>query len=231
MSNKISYVAVYNFVGDPSLRQLTVQKDDVLYISRGQQPQNGWLWATCCYRESGWIPSWAVALPPPAPPAMPPPPLPPVVEKHGNRPRVSDVIDVTPVESQPVSERESRTEVSHGRCEADKAPNPNDDDSSNGFDLSNGVMGGQIPRPEPETQDPSNDDVSFEVARQEKGSKKSRFLGRFLKTKVEPLQHPKAKEPEWNPLPQIIYDGKVIQEYTLKKRGFFQRPNTQPREQ
>jgi hypothetical protein len=227
MSNKTSCIAVYDFYGDSSLRQLTFHKDAELYIKHDQQPQNGWLWATC-YGQSGWIPSWAVALAPPTPPAMPPPPPQSlVIDRHRNRPRLSDVIDANPIESQPVDEREPYPEVSHRRYEHNDVTNQSEDGESNGFDLSNGVMGGQIPRPEPETQDPSNDDMTFDVARKVKDSKRSRFLGRFLKTKVQPLRYPTAKEPEWNPLPQIIYDGKVIQEYALKKRGFFQLPNIQ----
>jgi hypothetical protein len=37
---------------------------------------------------------------------------------------------------------------------------------------------------------------------------------------IQPLFQPKTKTPEWNEVPQIIYEGKVIQEFKQKK-GFF----------
>jgi hypothetical protein len=220
MSTKSSYVAVYDFHGDPRLRQLAFQRNAVVQISRDQEPQNGWLWATC-YGQTGWIPSWAVAYQPPSL-ALPPPPL--VAERNGNRPRLSDIIDA-PVGSPRGAGAEPHPEVSQGRSQAPDIADPNDDDESNGFDLSHGVMGGQAPRAEPEPSDPAHEEIARDGDRNEKDSKRSRFIGRFLKAKVQPVFQPKAKEPEWNPLPQIIYDGKVIQEYSVKKRGLFQLPN------
>jgi hypothetical protein len=207
---------------------MTIRKDTVLYLKCDQQPQNGWLWATC-HGRSGWIPSWAVDLAPPPPPATPPPPPPsqPVVvaDSHRNRPRLSNVIHATANNTQPVDERQPHPEVSYGRYEVNDEAQPDNDEASNGFDLSNGVMGGQIPRPESERQYQSNNDVTFDSATKGKDSKRSGFLGKLLNSKVQPIQfYPKAKEPEWNPLPEIIYDGKVIQEHTVKKRGFFHQP-------
>jgi hypothetical protein len=222
MSDTVSCVAVYDYHGDPSHQQLAFPRDALLQISRYQQPQNGWLWGAWCGRK-GWFPTWAVDYQPP-PPSMPPPPRPEGVSGRGNRSRLSPILEGPSETQQPASDPEPLPMfVQEIPRDLPRESDGDDDDSSNGFDLSKGIMGGQIPRSE-SVAAPEEDAFAGDVVINEKDPKTSRrFLGMtFGKQRVKPFYQQKAQEPDWTATPQIIYDGKVIQEYSEKKRGFFQ---------
>ena len=105
------------------------------------------------------------------------------------------------------------------------------DAEKSGFDLDNNtIMGGRIPTDNSNsTNEENEDDNPFEkqysgMTQESSSTKSGRFFGRFLnKSKVQPLFQPKTQTPEWNEEPQIIYEGRVIQEFKQKKKGLFQR--------
>lgn len=232
MSNKVSYITIQSFYGDPALRQLAFPQGAELRVSRNRQPQNGWLWGAYNGQE-GWCPIWAVNFQPP-PLAIPQVQQPQThaVEGGGNRARLSPLIE-SPVGSERAAERKRLPEVFQesqlaSAGVATQSQSPHDDDESTGFDISKGIMGGQIRRAEGEIPKDKSTNKGGAVSNEEIESKRSRrFLGRFRKPQVQPSFPKKAREPEWTATPQIIYEGKVIQEYSEKKKGFFQLPTIQ----
>lgn len=201
---KHQYIAKYEFVGDANLHQLSFARDTVIEVTVGQQPKNGWLWGSCEKRK-GWFPSWAV--------------------EHGEIVRSRD---------EGVNESimgQSTTPATVPFPLLVQLPSMGAQSEANGFDPdANEIMGGNIPRQSKERGDNNGDNpfhtVQGEVS--EESSKMSNRWGlfsRFRNPKINPFpfQQDRPKTPEWTPEPQIIYEGKVIRDFSqTKQRRLFQ---------
>ncbi|KAL3897212.1 MAG: hypothetical protein SGARI_006973 [Bacillariaceae sp.] len=101
------------------------------------------------------------------------------------------------------------------------------DNGTNGFDASaNVIMGGHDPRQESASsrRDDNPFNASNKIDKSEPASQPKGLFSRFRKSKIIPFLPEKAKTPEWTPEPQILYEGKVIHDFSqTKKKGFFQR--------
>lgn len=207
--SKHQYTARYDFEGDASLHQLSFVRNAAIDVSPGQRPKNGWLWGTCCGRK-GWFPAWAIALD--------------EVQKH-------DWHVVPPgMNSSQVMGQIPRTNDGMPSMKQEAIQYSSAEESS-GFDqATNEIMGGDIQR-ETEERDSSNDNEypcsapsDDNASKTSNSSRVGGFFNKFRKPKINPFpyQQEKAKTPEWTPNPQIIYEGKVIQEFSQnKKRGLF----------
>jgi hypothetical protein len=202
--NKQQLIARYDFAGDASLHQLSFVRNSVIDVKLEQRPKNGWLWGSC-RGERGWFPAWVIAYD----------------EVQGKDIHGKHLgMESNPAMLQTHTPQDNFSypiQLSTSICLAEK---------SSGFDqATNEIMGGNI-TPQVEERNESSGDNPFHAPSDQKdpsslAKSHGTFFSRFRKPKVNPFsfQQEKAKTPEWTPVPQIIYEGKVIQEPELNKKG------------
>lgn len=208
MSNmtKQQYTAKFDFVGDANLHQLSFGRGTAIDVNVEQKPKNGWLWGSCFGRK-GWFPAWSIEYDET------------LWQKGQGGPSGSGVMGTVDEETRRALPEQNEL-------------NPSTADESSGFDpTDNEIMGGRIPQQREERNDEGNEwDTSFKSPSAFDDNRKSEarttkgFFGKFRKSKINPFpfQHERPKTPEWTPEPQIIYEGKVIRDFSQsKKKGLF----------
>ena len=202
--SKRNYLSNYDFVGDSRMHQLTLAQNDVVVVKQGQDISNGWLWGESQGRH-GWFPVWAIDY------------------QTAEEPRSGHV------EPPFASQAGSNVSGSQRQQQQQRSILTESDSGTSGFDTSaNEIMGGHDPRQENnssrEDDNPFDDASRAAADKPEPKSKTKGLFGRFRKSKIIPFLPEKAKTPEWTPEPQIIYEGKVIHDFSqTKKKGLFQR--------
>jgi hypothetical protein len=201
---KHNYKSNFDFTGDSRMHQLTLARNSVVVVKQGQEISNGWLWGESQGRR-GWFPVWVIDY---------------RVEKihRGGATIAAEVCQQQRTKTKTSSEFQKRNEM--------KTEN---DHGVSGFDTSaNEIMGGRD-----SNQDLANSREEYNRFREADSGDKPRPLkepnmkglfSRFRNSKIIPFVQEQAKTPEWTPEPQIIYEGKVIHDFSqAKKKGFFQR--------
>ncbi|KAG7363397.1 variant SH3 domain containing protein [Nitzschia inconspicua] len=198
---KQQFTAKYDFVGDPCLHQLSFARNSLIKVNVEQKPKNGWLWGSC-FERKGWFPAWAIDYDGTA-----------WTERgeEGNQGFHRSACNICDPRTEERTIYSSAEEVS-------------------GFDLDkNDIMGGKTSRMEKRNDDDDRNDPhhatsNSKIVESPILSQSGRLFSRWRKQKINPFpfQQERAKTPEWTPEPQIVYEGRVVHDFSqTKKKGLF----------